>query len=353
ADLTAYIKYGGLNDYRGGGQFSGRITASFVMAGAIAKQILAVKKIDVLAYTYKIANITANIPGLDEIKVKKNTNQLYCPDREASEEMLRKILDAKKEGDSVGGVIQCIVTGLPPGIGEPVFSSIESEISKAIFSIPGVKGIEFGSGFKAALMKGSEHNDPFKYENGRVVAETNNAGGVLGGLSTGMPVIFNVAVKPTASIAKEQLTVDLENKVQTTIRVKGRHDPCIVPRAVPVVEAVTAIVIADLLIQAGFIEQVQPSDKKDIKYQRGLIDRLTFKILELFKQRTDAAMNIAKIKAEKETSIRDIEREKQLLDEAALYAKRIGLPEEDAISLVKELIRLTVKLEEKTSKTGK
>ncbi len=352
ADLTAYIKYSGFNDYRGGGQFSGRITASFVMAGAVAKQLLATKRIQVLAYTYQIAGETARIPGqLEEIKINRDKNPVYSPDGEAAEKMIKKILDAKSEGDSVGGVVQCMIIGLPPGVGEPVFSSIESVISKAVFSIPGVKGIEFGSGFKAALMKGSEHNDWFKYdESGRIITETNNSGGVLGGLTTGMPVIFNVAFKPTSSITKEQKTVNLESKTQTTIKIKGRHDPCIVPRAVPVVEAITAVVIADLLMQAGYFGQTVYSDKKDLKYQRNMIQEFTLRILELFKRRLDAAEVLAKIKAERHTELRDIERENTLISEAVAYAKRIGLPEEYAASLVRELIKLTVKFEEETVK---
>ncbi len=352
ADLTAYIKYGGFNDHRGGGQFSGRITASFVMAGAIAKQLLDTKNIQVLAYTYQLAGETAKIPSnIEEIKANRDMNPISCPDKQAAERMIKKILDVKNEGDSVGGVVQCMITGLPAGVGEPVFSSIESEISKAVFSIPGVKGVEFGSGFKSALMKGSEHNDYFNYdENSRIITETNNCGGVLGGLTTGMPVLFNIAFKPTASISKEQFTVDLESGKQTSIKIKGRHDPCIVPRAVPVVEAITAIVIVDLLMQAGYFRQVIPADKKDLQYQRNLVEELTFRILELFKQRLEAAEVIAQIKSERKMSVKDVERESSLINKAVSYAKRIGLPEEYATSLVKELIKLTVKLEEDSVK---
>lgn len=347
ADYTAYVKYGGYSDYRGGGQFSGRITAGFVMAGAIAKQLLAQKKIEVLAYTTQISHITAKIPEIEETRKARDESRLYCPDPQANKGMLSAILKAKSEGDSLGGIIQCVITGLPAGIGEPVFSSIESEISKAMFSIPGVKGVEFGAGFNSATMKGSEHNDYFTYKEGKVITETNNAGGILGGISTGMPIIFNVAIKPTASISKEQKTVNLDSGTDTTIRVTGRHDPCIVPRAVLVVEALAATVLVDLMMQADCFEPLMAADKADLKHQRKIIDKTTLKILELLKQRMDAAEAIAKIKIRDKTSIRDPLREKELLDLCARYAKTINLPEDVATKVISRIMEETAKLEDK------
>ena len=227
ADFTARIKYNFSNDYRGGGIFSGRMTAAFVMAGAIAKQILTKKKIKAIAQIIQIGNsVTA-------------------------ETIEQQILNVKEENDSIGGLIECRVIGMPVGIGEPVFDSIESVLTHAIFSIPGVKGVEFGSGFKCINMKGSEHNDPFVLKDGKVITTTNNAGGILGGLSNGMPIIFRVAIKPTSSIFKEQNTVNLERMKECNLKVKGRHDPCIAIRAVPVIENMTAIVLVDLLLRSS------------------------------------------------------------------------------------------------------
>ena len=176
-----------------------------------------------------------------------------CADLEAADRMIEEIEAARKERDSVGGVIEAVVTGLPPGVGEPFFESVESALAHLLFSIPAVKGVDFGAGFRAASMRGSEHNDPFTVEAGRVVTETNHAGGILGGITNGMPITFRVAVKPTASIAKPQRSVDLGTMRPTEIVVTGRHDPCIVPRAVPVVENAAAMAILDLMLTGGFL----------------------------------------------------------------------------------------------------
>ena len=243
----------GSNDYRGGGHFSGRMTAPIVFAGAIAKQILESEGIIVGSHIKSIGLIEDNSfehtrvsPRLLEfLKVKK----LPAIDDRKADEMEKTILDAKEEGDSVGGVIELVVINPTIGLGSPFFDSIESRLSQMIFSIPGVKGIEFGKGFDITKMKGSEANDEMYMEEGEVKTYTNNNGGILGGISSGMPIIFRVALKPTASIAKSQRTIDMVTKKDAKIEIVGRHDPCIVVRAVPVLEAATAMVILDLLME--------------------------------------------------------------------------------------------------------
>ena len=256
ADYTAFIKYGGFNDFRGGGRFSGRITATFVMAGAVAKKLLDLIGIEVLAHTIEIGGIKAKPKEFDEIKENVDQNPLKCADLAAVEEMSRVIEQVKAEGDSVGGIIEGIALNVPVGLGEPVFDTLDGELAKALFAIPAVKGVEFGSGFSAAGKKGSENNDSFTIKDGKIVTVTNNAGGILGGISNGMPIVARVAVKPTSSIAKNQETVDIKNMENTTLSVKGRHDVCIVPRAVVVVESMMAVTICDFAIRAGLIPRV-------------------------------------------------------------------------------------------------
>ena len=256
ADYTNFVKYGGFNDYRGGGRSSGRITAGFVMAGAIAKKLLASIGIEVLAHTIEIGGIKAIEKGYDEIKETVEINTLRCADPEAAEEMMKVIEKARAEGDSVGGIIECFAINIPAGLGEPVFDTMEGDLAKAMFSIPAVKGIEFGSGFSSARKKGSENNDPFRIKKGKVITATNNAGGILGGISNGMPVVLRVVVKPTPSISKKQDTVDLKTMTDSIIEISGRHDACIVPRAVPVVEAMVAVTITDFARRAGIIPEV-------------------------------------------------------------------------------------------------
>jgi len=257
ADYPARIKYMGFNDYRGGGRFSGRITVAFVIAGAVAKKLLAVFSIEVLAYTTGIGEVRlGTTPSLENVRRNTYGNAVRCPDPDMAEKMKETILRAKKEGDSVGGIVECVASSLPVGVGEPIFDSLDAEIAKMLFDVPAVKGVEFGAGFKASKLKGSENNDAYVMRNGEIEALTNNAGGILGGLSSGMPLVVRVAVKPTSSISKEQKTVDLSKMEETTIQVQGRHDPCIVPKAVPVVEASVAIVLVDHLIRAGCIPKV-------------------------------------------------------------------------------------------------
>ncbi len=253
ADYPALVKYGEDHDIRGGGQFSGRMTAPLVAAGAVARSMLVTKGIRIAAYSQAIGKVVDDKErGFPEINENHFKHPTRAADHEVAKRMEKEILSAGKEGDSVGGIVRCLVVGLPVGVGEPFFDSLDGELAKMMFAIPAVKGVEFGAGFRSAKMRGSEHNDPFIMVNGEVRTETNNAGGILGGLSDGMPVDLRVAFKPTASISKEQRTVDLSKKEDATIRVQGRHDPCIVPRAVVVVEAAAALVIADLLLRGGF-----------------------------------------------------------------------------------------------------
>jgi chorismate synthase len=256
ADYTAFMKYGGFNDYRGGGRFSGRITATMVMAGAIARKVLDVLGIEVLAHTLAIGGITAEPKGLAEIRENRAKNPLWCADPKAAQEMMKAISAVKEEGDSLGGVIEGMALNLPVGLGEPIFATLDGELARAMLAIPAVKGVEFGSGFSAAAKRGSENNDPFTLKGGKIVTATNNAGGILGGLSSGMPIVLRVAIKPTPSISKSQPTVNVRDMEPATVTVKGRHDVCIVPRAVAVVEAMMAVTLCDLALRAGLIPKV-------------------------------------------------------------------------------------------------
>ena len=233
ADLTWNAKTKGANDYRGGGHASGRLTAPMCFAGALAKQYLESQGV----------TVNASICSIKDHQISDDRDEFGL-----DEEAKKIIEEAQKAGDSVGGVIECAITGLPMGLGSPIFDGVENKISQAIFGIPAVKGIEFGSGFSGTKLMGSQNNDAFAYKNGKPVTKTNNAGGILGGITNGMPVVFRVAVKPTPSIAKEQQTVDLDGKKDTSLEIKGRHDACIVPRALPVVEAIAALVALDLLL---------------------------------------------------------------------------------------------------------
>lgn len=255
ADYTARGKYASVFDYRGGGFLSGRMTVCFVAAGAIAKRILEKEGIRVLAHTVQVGNVKVDraVPD-EEVEQNRFSNPVRCADLEKAKEMERAIENARSEGDSLGGIVECRILGVPMGVGEPVFNSVESALSQAMFSIPAVKGIEFGSGFKGAGMRGSENNDPFRLDNGRIITVTNNSGGILGGISNGMPIVFRIAVKPTSSIAKEQDTVNLHTMQPAKISVLGRHDPCVAIRAPPVVEAMAALTVADLLMEGGFLD---------------------------------------------------------------------------------------------------
>ena len=251
ADFTGFVKYNGFNDYRGGGHFSGRITAPLVFAGAIAKQILKEKNIFITAHISSVGNIKDDDFSPLEIKQEDigllKSMEIPTLRKGAAEEMTDEILKCRNDKDSVGGSVECAIVNLPVGLGNPFFDSVESVLAHLLFSIPAVKGVEFGTGFDLAAMKGSGANDEYYYDGDLVKTYTNNNGGILGGITNGMPVIFKTAIKPTASIAKSQRTINVSTKKSATLEVKGRHDPCIVPRAVPVIEAVAAMAILELL----------------------------------------------------------------------------------------------------------
>lgn len=256
ADFTAFMKYGGFNDYRGGGRFSGRITAGYMMAGAVAKKLLKIIDVEVIAHTIEIGGAEAGPVTLSQIKKNTPQNPLRCTDVQAAARMLQKINEAGAAGDSVGGVVEGIALNVPVGLGEPVCDTLEGDLAKALFAIPAIKGVEFGAGFLAAAKKGSENNDAFVINNGKIETLSNNAGGISGGISNGMPVVVRVAVKPTPSIAIEQQTIDLKTNRAAKIEIKGRHDTCIVPRVVPVVEAMMAITLCDFALRTGNIPGV-------------------------------------------------------------------------------------------------
>lgn len=248
ADYTAMEKYHGFADYRGGGHFSGRITTPIVAAGAILLDALRKKDIQIGSHIKKCGTIE-DVPFVNYEEEIRKVNDLIFPvlDDDAAEQMRAYMEEAANEGDSVGGVLETVITGLPAGVGEPWFDTMESMLSHGIFSIPAVKGIEFGKGFAFAEMKGSKANDPFEIQEGVVVTKTNNNGGINGGITNGMPVLFNTVIKPTPSIYKEQKTVNIDTKENVSFQIQGRHDPAIIHRARVVVDSMTAIVIADML----------------------------------------------------------------------------------------------------------
>lgn len=252
ADYTARLRYGDDVDMRGSGHFSGRLTAPLCIAGGIAKQLLARRSIYVGAHLKSIGQAEDSSFPLyptSELFDKIAAKSLPVIDDGAIEPMTKEVTDAKMALDSVGGVIECCIIGAPAGLGSPMFDGVENRLAQAIFGIPAVKGLEFGAGFKAAKMHGSEHNDPFIVQNGEIRTEKNDHGGAIGGITSGMPIVFRTAIKPTASISQEQRTVSLSKMENTTLTIKGRHDPCIAIRAVPVVEAVAAAAILDLLLE--------------------------------------------------------------------------------------------------------
>lgn len=252
ADYPAMVKYGKEVDLRGGGHFSGRLTALLCVAGGLAMQMLEKKGISVFAHADEIAGVKDT--PFDLLTVGETEKAILSHRRfptlslDAEARMREKIEEARKDGDSVGGVIVCAVTGLPAGLGEHMFGSVEARISAAVFAVPGVKGISFGRGFEAARLRGSENNDPYITDGKSVKTAKNDAGGVLGGMTSGMPCVFSVAVKPTPSIAKEQASVSLSEMKNVQLTIQGRHDPVIVPRAVPVIEAAAALAVLDLLL---------------------------------------------------------------------------------------------------------
>jgi chorismate synthase len=254
ADLTYWLKFGHV-DYRGGGRAAARETVGRVAAGAIAKKLLAAHGVEILGHTIEAAGVAvAREVAPDEIRKYAETNPMRCADPKVAEEMKARVLEASAEGDSTGGVVEVIALNAPAGLGEPVFDKLDAEIAHALMSIGSVKGVEIGVGFKAARMRGSEVNDPWKLRRRKIVSATNKAGGILGGISTGMPIVARIAVKPTPSITKPQRTVDIERMKEAELKLEGRFDPNICPRIVPVAEAMLALVLVDHMIRAGKID---------------------------------------------------------------------------------------------------
>lgn len=249
ADFTYETKYG-IRNWQGGGRASARETIGRVAAGAVARQVLASfhPQLEILAYVTHVSDIAATVDSAAATREQVEANAVRCPDEMAAGKMMEAIEQARREGDSLGGIIQCVVRGVPAGLGEPVFDKLEADLAKAMLSLPATKGFEIGSGFAAAAMKGSEHNDSFEIREGKVRTATNRSGGVQGGISNGENIVFRVAFKPTATIAREQKTVTAA-KEETTLAARGRHDPCVLPRAVPMVEAMAALVLCDHLLR--------------------------------------------------------------------------------------------------------
>ena len=250
ADYTAQIKYNGFQDAAGGGHFSGRLTAPLCIAGGMCKQWLELQGIQITAHIAQIGSVKDDLYDPVNPQIHKIDMSFPVLNPVRAQQMHDAIVAAKACGDSLGGIIECAVTGLPVGLGDPMFDGMEGRIAQIIFGIPAVKGVEFGAGFACASMTGSRHNDAFAFNNGQIVTKTNNAGGILGGITNGMPIIFRTAIKPTPSIAIPQETVSLEKEESCALTVKGRHDPCIVPRAVPVIEAAAAVAVYDALLCA-------------------------------------------------------------------------------------------------------
>lgn len=249
ADYSGYMRYDGYNDVSGGGHFSGRLTAPLCFAGAVCMQILEDMGVGIKAHISKIKNVYDD--KIDFVNVgnwKTSDKDFPVINDTKGEEMICEIEKARQSGDSVGGVIECVVTGVKAGFGDPMFDGVENKLAKNIFGIPAVKGVEFGNGFSATDLYGSENNDEFIIDNGEIKTATNNSGGINGGITNGMPIIFRTAIKPTPSIFKEQNSVSLKNMTEERLQIKGRHDPCIVQRAVPVIEAVTAMTILDIVL---------------------------------------------------------------------------------------------------------
>ena len=330
AGFTYLAKYG-IQDYRGGGRASGRETAGRVAAGAVAKHILAKQGIQIFAYTKEIGGITANKIDLKEIE----RNSVRCPDKNVAKQMEKKILQIKKQGDSLGGIIEAVVKNCPTGLGEPVFDKLEADLAKALMSIPAVKGFEVGSGFSASKMKGSGHNDEFFKDKitGRIRTKTNFAGGILGGISTGEDIIVRVAVKPTSSIGIEQKTVDVRSKRQT-IKVEGRHDPCVCPRVVPVVESMIALVLADHLMKQKLLRRSNMN--AIIRQQINLIDDM---LILLLARRKELAEDVGIWKKKRHLPVYDAEREKEI------YSKRLSLVKEAKLdpAFVKDIYKIIIK----------
>ncbi len=318
ADYTSYMKYGDSLDRSGGGMFSGRMTLPICFAGAICMQLLEKEGISVFAHISAIGKIKDDKfdpVNPDVNAVPRKAGLLPVINKAAGDKMVEFMTACAGDGDSIGGVIECAVTGLPAGVGEPLYDSMESTISPMMFGIPAVKGIEFGSGFYCGTMKGSECNDPFIIKDGKVATATNHSGGIQGGISNGMPVIFRVCMKPTPSIYKEQRTVNMKELTETTLTLAGRHDPCIVPRAVPCIEAACAIAVYNL-----YVRYRSERNADSLTAIRTEIDELDGEIAELIAKRMDLAGQIAGEKAKQGLEIRNPKREEEVLNHVSNVA---------------------------------
>jgi chorismate synthase len=328
----AYLAKFGVNDYRGGGRSSGRETASRVAAGAIAKSLLARRGIGITAYTIEAGGVGARRRDLAVVE----SNPMRSPDLVAARAMARRVLRAKKEGDSVGGVVEVLVRNPPPGLGDPVFDKLEADLAKALMSIGAVKGFEVGNGFAAARLRGSENNDPMYFDkrSGRVRTRTNNAGGIAGGISNGEDIVVRIAVKPPSSIRKPQETVTTGGKA-TTITVEGRHDPCICPRVVPVAEAMVALTILDHLTRQKLLRRT-----KTITDLRDTINLIDHNILLLLAERQGLVHQIGQVKKRSGRRVFDPKREKEILRMQLPLAKDLGLDVDFTADLFKAIFQL-------------
>jgi chorismate synthase len=264
ADFTYMARYG-IRDHRGGGRSSARETVGRVAGGAVAKLLLSRFGIQIAGHVLELGGIRAKFLSFEEILENVEKTPVRCADLEAAEKMLEKVAVMRQEDDSIGGIVEVVSKGVPAGLGEPAFDRLDADLAKALMSIPAVKGFEIGAGFEAARLCGSEMNDPFRMKAGRITCSSNNAGGILGGISTGLDIVCRVAVKPTPSIGKLQQTVDLIARENAEITIKGRHDPTIPPRMVPVAEAMVALVLADHMLRSGFINPRTLLDKENTK----------------------------------------------------------------------------------------
>ena len=327
-----YLAKFGVSDYRGGGRSSGRETAARVAAGAVAKQLLAKKGVEIIAYTKEVAGVRAQ--RVDYSTIEKNP--LRCPDPVAAKKMERKVLQAKSEGDSVGGIVEVVVKNPPVGLGEPVFDKLEADLSKALMSIGAIKGIEIGNGFAAARLRGSQNNDPMYFDRntGRVRTRTNNAGGIAGGISNGEDIVLRIAVKPPSSIKKEQETVTISGE-SARITVEGRHDPCICPRVVPVAESMVALTLLDHLTRQRLLRS-----KKALQELRDTVDLIDTNIVLLLTERQVLVEQIGELKKRKKAKIVDRKRERQILRKQLAVARALGLDEEFTGELFQAIFKL-------------
>ncbi|MBO4356100.1 MAG: chorismate synthase [Clostridia bacterium] len=311
ADYTAYVKYGKDRDYRGGGEFSGRMTAPLCIAGGICAQILESMSVKIISHLasvgeinddpFDLTNPLCSLPLRDTLPVSLET---------AEQKILAVIKEAAEKGDSIGGVIETAVVGVPAGIGGPGFESLEGKISNALFGIPAVHGVEFGKGFKLAEMNGSSANDPFIISDGQIKTSTNNSGGINGGISNGMPIIFRAAMRPTPSISIEQNSVSLSTLESRKLSLKGRHDPCLAVRALPAIESATALVILDSLLS-------EQKGEDTLASLRGEIDEIDSGLCKLFAKRMEVSKKIAAVKRKEGISVTDKSRETTVKERVA------------------------------------